>query len=162
MRCALLTVLTAAGIGLAACSSGGAPQAMPGQAVGNVRTAQSCPYRECITLKYGSPFTQEWCVAGPPPAYLDFGSDCVLSSGAWGWGSGLVKVKLDGEHHALGWIDESVNPINGNPVNVTISETRRIKPSRGRILYFVRLGACVHFSGGEYCTAPRAIGIATK
>jgi hypothetical protein len=132
---------------------------MPGQVVGSGRPAQSCRYTECIALKYGSPFEQKWCVV-PPSLYI--GSDCVPDSGAWTWGVKVVKVKLDGEHHALGWIDESVNPNPGNPVSVTITETRRIKPSGGRILYFARLQACYSFSGGQACTLPNSIGIATK
>jgi hypothetical protein len=130
------------------------------ETVGGVRPAQSCPQRyvECITLAYGSPFEQEWCV--PDSQDLGFGSNCVPTSyGTWHW-SKKVQGNL---HHPSKELVVSVDPNPGNPTDVTISESQRIKPSRGKIVYAVRLEACTQISQGWDCGGgPRFIGISTK
>ena len=161
MRGALITVLTAASIGLPACSSGDAFKAMPSQAVGSLRVAQSCmhPYAECITLKYRSPFEQELCVEGGGVA---FGPSCEPSgSKPWNW---LRNLKGYGRyrHDPSGKIQVSFDPNPGNPTDVTISESQRIRSSHGKVAYSVVLRACIQQRGGEWCTLKRSIGIVTE
>lgn len=56
------STLLAASIVFAACSSGGTQAMLGGARGGDVQPAQSCKYAECITLSYGSPFEQQWCI----------------------------------------------------------------------------------------------------
>lgn len=161
MRGALITVLMAASIGLPACSSGGAFKAMPSQADGSVRVAQSCmhPYAECITLKYRSPFEQELCENGGGVA---FGLDCKPSGGKpWSW---LRHLKGLGRHRhdPSAKITVSFDPNPGNPTDVTISENQRIRSSHGKVVYELVLTACIPQRGGEWCTLKRSIGIVTE
>jgi hypothetical protein len=157
MRFAFLTVLMAASIGLAACSSGAGSPATPGVAAGSVRpTTQSCYYYyvECITLANGKPFRQEWCVWH---ALLSFGSSCNASSGfTWGW---QMKVRHVGhQRKCASKIEGSFSPNPGDPTTVTISENRRIRPSGGKIVCEVQLRA--HTGNGSSSWAD--IGISTK
>jgi hypothetical protein len=121
--------------------------------------AQTCPgrYAECITLAYGSPFEQQWCVYGANPWHLGFGSNCVPTSGTWLWYTGFNH-----RHDPGKFIQVSVKPNPGNPTEVTISERKRIKSSRGKIVFRVELEACYQFSGGCGGPLPVFIGIATE
>ena len=71
---------SAAAAMLAGCGGGsiGSPAAVPRASAiathtGGVQAVQLCPgqYAECITLAYGSPFKQPWCML--PPAGLGAG-----------------------------------------------------------------------------------------
>jgi hypothetical protein len=129
----------------------------------HVKPAGSCPYYyECITLKYGSPFEQEWCVTGPP-AGLGFGPSCVpISYGTWQWST---RVKGFGRWHSSAKkIAVSVYPNPGNPTELTISETKKIKPSSGKIVLEVDLHPCTKFLGGIECVCLHScpIGISTS
>lgn len=139
----------------------GAPRALPqSHAMATyAKRSGSCPqYLECVKLAYGSPIEQEWCVPAKGP--LGFGQNCDPTSyGTWTW-----HTKVRGHrHHAREWIDVSVDPNRGNPVELTISESQRIKPSHGRIVYVVSLETCTLFSGGENCRNgwENSIGIST-
>jgi hypothetical protein len=126
-------------------------------------SAQSCPrgYAECITLKYGSPFEQQWCVHGPIRT-MGFGPSCVpISYGSWQW-STQVRGYGAYRHHPSEKIGVLVDPNPGNPTDVTISETQKIKSSGGKIAYTVRLSSCTEFTGGFWCTDATFIGISTE
>lgn len=149
---------------LAACGRSQPPGAMPQSRTiaTHAERGRSCPsqYLECITLAYGSPIEQEWCV--PVKGPLGFGPSCDPTSyGTWNWGT---KVRKLAGHHSRKWIDVSVEPNPGNPVELTISESTRIKPSHGKIVYVVFLETCTHFSGGWNCLDGWAnrIGISTR
>jgi hypothetical protein len=162
MRSAFFTVIMAASTAFAACSGGGGSKAIPGEAVGGVALPQSCPgfrYAECITLKYRSPFEQKLCVYD---GGLFFGPSCVPSgSKPWNW---LMHLKGYGRygHDASKKIKVSFDPNPGNPTDLTISESQKIRSSRGKIAYSVGLRACIPITGGELCTPGRSIGIVTE
>ncbi|MFY9720560.1 MAG: hypothetical protein WAK16_13055 [Candidatus Cybelea sp.] len=137
-----------------------APGAMPhSRAISShADRGASCQYyAECITLAYGSPFEQEWCA--PRGVRLGFGSTCTRPNyGTWQW---YRKVFNLARHHSRKWIEVSAYPNPGNPVDMTISESQRIKPSHGEIVYMVSLEACSPFSGGIECLKGK-VGISTK
>ncbi len=126
----------------------------------------SCPsqYIECITLTYGSPFEQEWCLL--PPAGLRAGmgftkAGCknFLKSGTWSWKAKIFTVSSPRRHF---WrMNVSFDPNPGNPTELTLTEKRRLSSSSGQIVYEARLDACSPFSGGIYCPEGHSIGIAT-
>ena len=87
---------------------------------------------------------------------------CVPSgSKPWNW---LTYVKGYGRyrHDASKKIKVSFDPNPGNPTDVTISESQRIRSSHGKIAYSVGLRACIPQTGGEWCTLGRSIGIVTE
>lgn len=164
---------SAAAAMLAGCGGGsiGSPAAVPRASAiathtGGVQAVQLCPgqYAECITLAYGSPFKQPWCML--PPAGLGAGmgftkAGCkkFLKSGAWTWKAKILKVSSP---RHFGGINVSFDPNPGNPTELTLSEKRRLDSSNGQIVYEAELHACSPFSGGVYCPAGHAIGIGTK
>ncbi len=138
-------------------SAGGSPTVL--RQVAGVRPARSCPgqyYAECITLAYGSPFEQEWCIPKGVGG-LSFGPSCNPVSGTWQWYTSVYNL---GRHHSRKWIEVSVHPNPGNPVEVTISESQPIKSSHGKIAYGLVLKACDRAS--ESCTGKSFVGIKTK
>ena len=157
--------LVAASPMLAACSSGGSAPPLGGT-VGSVQAvqSQSCSggYAECITLSFGSPFEQQWCVLPPAGLRAHVGFiDCkkYLKSGTWNW---LMKVHSVRTGHRFQGIDFAFKPNPGNPTEMTMSENKRIKSSGGKIAYVAFVLTCSPFSGGQYCPESVSIGIATK
>jgi hypothetical protein len=130
---------------------------------GSLQAAQSCSgYTECITLAYGLPFKQEWCVV-PGTGFPSLGftkAKCKkVKSGTFGWGAKAYKVS---PHRRVREIEASFAPYSGNPTELAIAETQKLRSSGGTVTYYVSLHACQHFSGGWYCSGPYSIGIATK
>lgn len=131
----------------------GAPGAMPQShpIATHAKHSGSCPsqYLECIKLAYGSPIEQELCL--PVKGHLVFGSNCHPRRGTWNW-----YTKVRGHHRK--WIEASVAPNPGNPVELTISETQEFKPSHGKIVDVVYLKICE----SDGCAVLGGIGISTR
>jgi hypothetical protein len=151
MRSTLLAGLLAAST-FAACSGGGSQAMLPG-AVGGVQPAQSCRgYSECITLSYGAPFEQQWCIYRDAVSFNSL--DCKNTPpGPWKW---HVKVHRVSDHHLYAGIKASFDPNPGNPTALTIAETHKHKPSKGKIIFEAIFGACQ----GNGCVGSGVIGIA--
>lgn len=143
----------------------GAPGTIPQNRIiaTNVEPGQSCPstYVECITLRYGLPFEQEWCVV-PGTGFPSLGftsSECEKSkSGNFKW---FTKVYRVGRDKRVGSIAASFDPYSGNPTELTIAEKAKRHSSGGKIVYRASLHACQVVSGNWYCSEPDVIGIAT-
>jgi hypothetical protein len=131
----------------------GAPGAIPqGRAIAtHAEPSGSCSsqYLECVKLAYGSPIEQELCL--PVKGHLVIGSSCDPRTGTWYW-----YTKVYGRRRK--WIEASVAPNPGNPVELTISETQGFKSSHGKIVDAVSLKICE--SNG--CAVLGRIGISTK
>lgn len=143
----------------------GTPGIVPQNRVIATKTqrSQSCPskYVECITLGYGVPFEQEWCVvAGTGFPSLGFTSaECKQSkSGNFKW---YTKVYRVGSEKLVASISASFDPYAGNPTELTIAENVKRRSSGGKIVYRASLHACQVVSGNWYCSDPDVIGVAT-
>jgi hypothetical protein len=121
--------------------------------------SQSCPgYSECITISYGSPFKQQWCISKNGLTFNS--SKCDASGGAWQWRAQVHR--LDPRHTPYGGIKGSFVPNPGDPTAMTMTQTLKHKSSNGTIIYAAVLWSCIPFSGGFGCDGPGNIGIAIK
>ena len=104
---------------------------------------QSCPsrYIECITLAYGSTFKQKWCSTG---AWYSIGSHCTPEGGSWNW-----TVLKKGRHHPQE-LAAGVKPNPGNPVELSVRELQRFKPSGDKIVDVVWIGAYQGMYGKDF------------
>jgi hypothetical protein len=134
----------------------GAPDAVPQSRTIATRDdggpAQSCPYLECIALRFGSPFQQKWCVT--KSRSYGWGADCVPIHEKFYW-HGKVRSR---NPHARKEIEVSFQPDLGNPTRLMVSERRKLKSSKGKIVYELFVKACV--SAG--CEGSAAVGISTE
>lgn len=170
MRYLLRLALTiSAGVLFADCGGSqpliGAPGTTPQSRVIATKTQRgvSCPssYVECITLRYGSPFEQAWCVlpgSGFPSLGFTKAKCKKFRSGTFQWSSKVLRVGT-GRH--VGTIAASFDPNYGNPTELTIAEKLKRHSSGGKIVYRVGLQACQVISNNWYCSEPDRIGIST-
>ncbi|MBV8530618.1 MAG: hypothetical protein JO104_04820 [Candidatus Eremiobacteraeota bacterium] len=164
MRFTLLMAagVLAAGVGLAACSSGGGSQAFPGAqsvapmshsglqftVVGVRPDKVSCGsgYITCVTVGKGAPGKAKICVqttTGTCPA-----------PGTWTWKSKVLT--LGGKPYKA--IKGKIKPNPGDPITDTLSTKKKLKNSHGKVKYEQEVMAC---NSSSSCLTGY-VGIATK
>jgi hypothetical protein len=161
MRVSLLVAtMLAAGVGLVACSSGGAPT-VPGGAQSPARAAYfalhltgggnapdvSCPsqFLMCVTVSKKKPGKMSICVYN--------GSVCP-APGIWTWSQQVENLKGKPLKNPVG----TISPNPGNPVEDKIREKKAIKPSHGAVKYQQLIEAC---NSSSSCFQG-AVGIITR
>jgi len=158
--------LLAAGVALAACSSGsptlpGAQSAAPMghqsgmhfQVVG-LEPAASCPseYVTCYSITPGKLFKDEWCVVP------EGDSGCsTLSPGTWTWTVSKVTKAAKGKKKVP--ITTSVKPNPGNPTYNYVKALKTVKSTKGKVGYEFEIGAC---NSSSSCVGPGEVGIIVK
>lgn len=150
-----------AGVGLAACSSGGS-QALPGtQSVAPMghsglqlmgvglrpdKVACGSSYIICVTVGKGAPGKGKICV--------ETTTGTCPSPGTWSWSDQVLT--LGGKPYKA--IKGKIKPNPGDPIIDTLSTKKQLKNSKGKVVYEQKIVAC---NSSSNCLTGY-VGIATK